>query len=136
MTYKGVNAYKTSTVNTADPVTLVSMLYDGATRAIRKARLHHENGNREGFYSETERTSLILGELLAALDMEQGDLPRTLSGIYTYCMARLTECTFDEPSNLDEVERHISRIANSWKTVAAGIRSGNAGMSMAEGASA
>ena len=136
MTYKGVNAYKTSTITTADPLTLVSLLYDGALKAVRKARLHHENGNRDGFYAETERTSLILGELLTALDMEQGDIPRQLSGIYTYCMARLAECTFDQPSNLDEVERHISRIARSWKTVVAGLRSGEAGTSTAEGARA
>ena len=69
-----------STATTADPVTLTTMLFDGAVKAIRKARLHHEGNNRQGFVKETERAYLIVGELFATLDMEQGELPERLGG--------------------------------------------------------
>ncbi len=39
-------AYRTVEATTADPVTLTTMLYDGAVKALKKARLHHENETR------------------------------------------------------------------------------------------
>ena len=84
-------AYQTVEATTADPVTLTTMLYDGGIKALRKARLHHESENRKAFLDETNRAYLIIGELLATLDMEQGEIPRTLAGIYAYCMRLIVE---------------------------------------------
>lgn len=122
----GADAYRTATINTADPVTLVSMLYDGALKAVRRARIHAEDGNRAAFFDQTERANLILGELFSALDMSQGELPATLSGIYSYCMRLLTEATPANTAGLDEVEQHIGRIAESWRTMAASLTTGPA----------
>jgi flagellar protein FliS len=117
-----INAYTASAVQSADPVTLTTMLYDGALRAIRKAdRLFQEN-NRPAFFEEVNRAYLIVGELLATLDLEQGDLPRQLSGIYTYCMRCLIEATTQGTGRLQEAEKHIARIADAWKQATAGLR--------------
>ncbi len=116
------DAYRTVTATTADPITLTTMLYEGGVSAIRRARLHHESNNRAGFVKETERAYLIIGELLATLDMEQGDLPRSLSGIYTYCMKCVLESTLGDMSKLDEAELHMTRIAEAWKTATAELR--------------
>lgn len=118
----GINAYRDSTVATADPVKLITLLYDGALKAIRKARLLREDGNRQGYFDQLEKANLILGELFAALDMSQGELPARLGGLYTYCMRLLVEASFDDTANLDEVEKHISRVAESWRTATAGLR--------------
>ncbi|MCL4230601.1 MAG: flagellar export chaperone FliS [Dehalococcoidia bacterium] len=122
MTTNAVDAYKTQGILTADPVTLTTMLYDGALKAIRKARLQHESGNTAGFAEQVERGSLIIGELLATLDMNQGELPRSLSGIYSYCLRMLLESTLGNLSGLDEAEKHIARIAESWKAAVASLR--------------
>lgn len=115
-------AYDTA-VTTADPVTLTTMLYDGALKAVRKARIHFEANNRDGFLRETNRAYLIVGELLATLDMDQGDLPKQLSGIYTYCMRLLIQSTLDDVKKLDEVELHIGKIGEAWKSATASLRS-------------
>lgn len=126
MTATGTDAYRTSTINTADPVTLVSMLYDGALKCVRKARIHAESNNRQAYFDQTERASLIIGELLASLDMSQGEIPNNLASLYTYCMRLLAEATPANGANLDEVERHIGRVAESWRSMAATLPRGAA----------
>lgn len=115
MSTNGYNAYKTIDVTTASPVTLTTMLFDGALKAIKKARLSFQNGDRQGFITQAMRASDIVGELFVSLDMEQGELPRLLGDIYVYCIRRLGEATLDDVAKLDEVEMHISRVANAWK---------------------
>ena len=126
MSTNAYDLYKTVTTTTADPITLTTMLFDGGVKAVRKARLHHESGNRAGFTRETERAYLILGELLATLDMEQGELPRKLSGIYTYCMRRIVESSLGDMSKLDEVEGHLIQLGLTWKKATGELRAGAA----------
>jgi flagellar protein FliS len=111
-------AYKQSTITTADPVTIVVMLFDGALKAVRKARIHHENQNRAGYAAEIQRASLIVGELLAALDMDQGEIPATLSGIYTYSLQCLMDAALGNVAKLDEVESYLRTIGTSWRQLA------------------
>lgn len=118
------NAYLTVTASTADPVSLTTMLYDGVLKSLKKARLFHEQCDLTRYADECERSFLIVGELLATLDMSQGELPQTLSGIYAYCLRCITSATTGDVSRLDEVERHIGQIASAWKTATESIRTG------------
>lgn len=122
MTTNKTSAYRESGILTADPITLTTMLFDGTLRAVKKARILHQDGNRDRYLDELQRASLILGELLASLDLEQGEIPKTLSGIYTYCIRLLTEAGLGDMKFLDEVEMHISRVATSWKAATAQLR--------------
>lgn len=124
-------AYQTVGTATADPVTLTTMLYDGALKAIRKARIHFQAGNRDGFLNETNRAYMIVGELLATLDLEQGELPRQMSGLYAYCMRLLTEATIGDTGKLDEVESHLGKIAAAWKQATAALNVPREGVSVA-----
>jgi flagellar protein FliS len=123
MSTSALNAYSTAPILTADPITLTSMLFDGALKAMRKARRFHEAGNRQGFIGEIDRAQLIVGELLATLDVSRGEIARNLSSIYAYCMRSLVESTLGDLSKLAEAEKHIGRIAQAWKTAAAQLRS-------------
>jgi flagellar protein FliS len=115
-------AYSSTSVLSADGVTLTTMLFDGGLKAIRKARLHHESGNRDGYLNEIERASLIVGELLTSLDLSQGDIPQQLSGIYTYCIRRLIDSTLQGPAPLTEVEANLTMIADAWKVATTGLK--------------
>ncbi|MDW8046808.1 MAG: flagellar export chaperone FliS [Chloroflexota bacterium] len=120
-------AYRTTTITTADPVTLTTMLFDGELKAMRRARMRFEEGKRKEFLDELERASLIVGELLATLDFERGgDLAKNLSAIYAYCLRRLTEATLGELDKLAEAEKHVGRIAEAWKQAVALYRAGQA----------
>lgn len=116
MTTEGYNAYRTVGTTTADPVTLTTMLYDGALKALRRARMFAQQGETQRFFDETGRAHLIVGELLATLDMEQGgEIARNLSALYVYCMRCIIEARADNTAMLDEAERHITRITDAWK---------------------
>ena len=122
MTSKAIATYQTVTATTADPVMLTTMLFDGGVKALKKARLHHEAKDRQGFVRETERAYLIIGELLATLDLEQGELPQRLSGIYAYCMRCIVESSLGDLAKLDEAEQHLTRIGEAWKASTADWR--------------
>jgi flagellar protein FliS len=122
MSTYAANAYRTVTTATADPVSLTTMLYDGALRSLKKARLFHEQRDLKRYGEECERSFLIVGELLTTLDLSQGELPKTLSGIYAYCLRCITAAAAGDVSKLDEVERHIGQIAGAWKTATESLR--------------
>ena len=102
------------------------MLFDGGVKAIKRAKMQFKSQNRLGFVNETERAYLIVGELLATLDMEQGKLPRTLSGIYAYYMRCIVESRLGDMSKLDEAKLHATRIGEAGNASTAGYRAENA----------
>lgn len=122
MTTNPYAAYRTVEAFTADPITLTSMLYDGCVKALKKAVIHFENGNRTGFSDETNRAYLIIGELLSTLDMSQGEISSNLADIYSYCMRLIVESSFGNLERLAECERHISTIGNAWKVATADLK--------------
>ena len=126
MTSNPYAAYRTVETTTADPITLTTMLYDGCVKALRKAALHWENGNRTGFNDETNRAYLIIGELLSTLDMSQGEISENLAGIYGYCLRLIVESSMGDLAKIGEVEGHISKIAEAWKTATASLRASRA----------
>jgi flagellar protein FliS len=126
MTNNPYSAYRTVEATTADPVTLTTMLYDGTVKALRKARLHYENHNLTGFNDETNRAYLIIGELRATLDMSQGEISENLAALYAYCLRLIVESSTGELQKLVEVERHISTIAEAWRTATSQLRASRA----------
>lgn len=122
MTSNPYAAYRTVETTTADPVTLTGMLFDGCVKALKKACMHFENGNRSGFNDETNRAYLIIGELRSTLDMSQGEIASGLAGIYGYCLRLIVESATTGPEKLHEVERHISAIAAAWKSATTDLK--------------
>ena len=94
MSRDAVAAYRSSNVTTADPVTLVVMLFEGALKAVRKARIHHEAGDLERYANEVERATLIIGELLTALDqaIRDGMAKSRNEFLVTAVRSQLAEC--------------------------------------------
>jgi len=126
MTSNPYAAYRTVEATTADPITLTSMLYDGCVKALKKACIHFENGNRTGFNDETNRAYLIIGELRATLDFSQGEIATNLADVYAYCMRLIIESSLGDLVKLREVERHISTIGDAWKTATADLKASRA----------
>jgi len=126
MTNNPYSAYRTVEATTADPITLTTMLYDGAVKALRKARLHHEGHNIPGFHDETNRAYLIIGELRATLDMSQGEISESLAAVYSYCLRLIIESSTGDLQKLVEVERHISTIGDAWRAATSQLRASRA----------
>lgn len=116
MSRNAYDAYSNTSVMSADGVTLTTMLYDGLLKAIKKARLFHESNNMKSYANEIERINLILGELIATLDLSQGKIPEQMSALYVYCMRATIECSIKGPGRLAEVEQIITNISTAWKS--------------------
>ena len=122
MSRTAYDVYTSTSVLSADGITLTTMLYDGLLKAVKKARLLHEVQNSNGYAREIERINLILGELISSLDLSQGQLPEQMSALYVYCMRATVDASLKGPARLSEVEAIIGNIATAWKQATAGMK--------------
>jgi len=110
------DAYLEERVLSADPLELVRVLYQAATRAVRKARGHLAAGEIAERARAISQAYRVLSELNRSLDHQRGgDLSRRLAGMYAYMMHRLLEANSqqrDEP--LAEVLGLLATLAEAW----------------------
>jgi len=120
--YASPQAYRESSVLTASPEQLVVMLYDGVGRFLRQAEhVLREGGEFETAHERMNRGEAIIDELLATLDMDQGQIAERLQSIYVYCKRCLTEARRDrEASKIALVGRLMAELRDAWAQVAQG----------------
>ncbi|MFQ3611820.1 MAG: flagellar export chaperone FliS, partial [Fimbriimonadales bacterium] len=66
----GTNRYLETAVETASPVRLVVMLYDGAIRFLNEAKQAIQNRDFETQNLKFQRAQRILAELISSLDFD------------------------------------------------------------------
>jgi flagellar protein FliS len=110
------DTYLENRIESADPIQLVRLLYQGATRWIREARRHLASGEIEARSRALSNAHAILTELTLSLDhVRGGELSVRLSHLYDYMQRRLLEANFrqvDEP--LAEVLGLLSTLGEAW----------------------
>lgn len=109
-----------SSVTTADPHKLISMLYQGALLAIANAKnsILRENISARG--AAISKAIAIIGEgLNASLDKSVGgDLAQNLSSLYDYMVMRLVSANLkNDMAALDEVARLLSDLKGAWDNI-------------------
>jgi flagellar protein FliS len=124
-------AYQAQAVETAGPVQLVIMLYDGAVAAIARAEhaLQGHSGDKfEVANRELTRAQDIVTELWLSLDHDQGGvIAANLASIYQHCLARLTRANLDKsPIHLPEVKSHLVELRDAFAGAAAQVAAGAA----------
>lgn len=119
-----------SGVNAADPHQLISMLYQGALRAIANAKNDITNENIPAKCSAISKAISIIDEgLNASLDKSVGgELVQNLSSLYEYMTMRLLTANLkNDMDALDEVARLLSDLKSAWESIrqptAAGVAS-------------
>ena len=118
------NPYRTNSVETAGPAQLVLMLFDRALVGILRARQASGPGALETVNHELMRAQDILTELLVTLDHERGgEIAGNLRSLYAFCIERLVEANVRKDMEiLDDVERILRPIRDSWAEACCGIR--------------
>lgn len=119
-----VSAYKSvgvdSSVATADPHQLISLLFDGAKAAIATAKGEMSRGNipQKGA-AISKAIDIIDNGLNASLNMDvDSDLPEKLNALYDYMVARLLHANLkNDPSALDEVATLLGEIHSAWNEI-------------------
>lgn len=119
-----LDTYRKNAVETASPLQLVVMLYDGALRFMDAGRRAMVAGNRWEKNQNLQRAQRILAELMSSLDMDKGEeVAKNLFALYSFCYSRLVEANLEDDTNLiDQPIRVLTELRDSWSKVEAGLR--------------
>ena len=113
-------AYRENSVMTATPEQLVVMLYDGAARFLRQAQAAMAEQAWLDANERLTRGEAIINELLATLDMDQGQVAERLQAIYVYCKRCLREARRERSGDkIALVVRLLGELREAWAQVAA-----------------
>lgn len=99
---------------------LITMLFDGAAAAMRKARVLHSVGETGGRGTALSKAIDIIDRgLRAALDFERGgELATQLDSLYEYMIRRLMLANLrGDMGMVSEVERLLDNVASAWKQI-------------------
>lgn len=123
-TMRGAAAYARvgveSSVMSATPHRLISMLFDGAQTSIRAARLHMQKGDVVEKGRAISRAIDIVNQgLLAALDPQQdGELVGRLEQLYEYVVRLLLQANLqNDEQKLDEAAGLLEDIGSAWREI-------------------
>ena len=120
MAYRNlVEEYKKNAVNSASPLKLVIMLYDGALRFMEsgKEAILQKDYSRQNDY--LQRAQKIVLELMSSLDMESGgEIAHNLMSLYSYVLQQLINANvYDQTDPVDTSIKIMSELRLSWMTL-------------------
>jgi flagellar secretion chaperone FliS len=113
------NAYKSNEVMTASRTKLVVMLYDGAIRNLKLAKLSIGDKNIEKTNTCIIKAQRILSEFMSTLNMEEGgDIAKNLMALYQYMYQRTIRANIEKkPEILDEVIGYLDELRGAWSQI-------------------
>lgn len=113
------NAYKTNQVTTASRTKLVVMLYDGAIRNLKLAKLSIGDKNIEKTNTCIIKTQRILSEFMSTLNFEDGgEIAKNLMALYQYMYQRTIRANIDKDAEiLDEVIGYLEELREAWSQI-------------------
>ncbi len=116
------NPYRTyveGAILTADPITLVQLLYTGAIEYVADARLKLVRGDVKGRSGAITNAIAILTELSWSLDHARGgQLSGNLAALYDYMQRRLMAANYEQAdAPLEEVENILGGLREAWLSI-------------------
>ncbi|WP_200917766.1 flagellar export chaperone FliS [Jeongeupia sp. HS-3] len=121
---KALNAYGQTSVemavDVASPHRLVTMLFEGAIKAVAMAKVHLEAGNIAEKGAATSKAIAIVDDgLRLSLDKTQGgDLAENLDALYEYISSQLLQANLrNDAAMFDEVQGLLSGLKQSWEAI-------------------
>jgi flagellar protein FliS len=120
-TTRGIDAYRRTEAQSASPIQLVVMLYDGALQSLSDARTAQTTGDMPRRAHALRRVAAILAECQSTLDLEHGGAVATeLDRLYSYMSTRLIDVTVKkDPTAIDELHKLMTPLRQAWAEAAA-----------------
>jgi len=112
-------SYRKLQIETADPATLILMLFDRAIVLLDKAKNEIlKKQYEEKGYSLTKANEII-AELSSSLDMEKGgEIAASLLRLYNFVMREIINADLNlNTKSLDNARRIVSEIRESWTSI-------------------
>ena len=111
--------YRNDAVNTASPMDLIIMLYDGCIKQIHLARLYEEDKNVAERSNAIQKAQDILDELMRSLDMGI-PLSADLLKLYDFMSEELYQANMKrDMARMEPVEAMLTELRDAWKEVKA-----------------
>ncbi|MBS1704534.1 MAG: flagellar export chaperone FliS [Armatimonadetes bacterium] len=113
---KHLQVYQNTTVQSASPLQLVIMLYDGAVRSIKQGELAMANGDLYQQNHHLTKAQKIVAELIACLDLEKGgEVATNLFALYSYIYNELVQANVeDQTEPLQRSLQVLEGLRASW----------------------
>ncbi len=114
--YKQIDAE--SDIRGADPIRLITLLFDGAEAALATAQAQlAANDLRGKSDSLTKAMAIIVEGLSASLSIEQGgELAERLKALYNYMVSRLIHANIHkDAAAITEVQQLLGEISGAWR---------------------
>ena len=116
----GASEYRRVAVETASPVRLVLMLYDGAIRFLKQAREAVDAGDltHKGHY--LGRCLAVIEELMGSLNLEAApEIAENLLGLYLRVIQLLSKANLSsDPLPMDEAAKLLVTLRDGWREAA------------------
>ncbi len=109
-----------SSVMSASPHKLITLLFDGALSALVKADIYMEQGNIAAKGNALSKAiDIISSGLKLGLDMDKGgELSRNLADLYDYCCRQLIQVNLhNDRGLLTQIRVLLTDIADAWKQI-------------------
>ncbi len=122
-TYRALSAYSNvdlvSAVNSASPLQLIVLLYDGAISSLAMAKGQMQDMKFAEKGRLISKSIGIIEGLRSVLDFEKGgDVSKNLSDLYEYMKHRLTIANLkNDPEGPAEVIRLLNELRSAWATL-------------------
>ncbi len=113
------DSYKKTQIETADPATLILMLFDRAIVLLDKAKKEIlEKDYEQKGYSLTKANEII-AELAGSLDMEKGgEIATSLKRLYGFVLQQIVDANENRDTNaIDNARRVVSELRESWASI-------------------
>lgn len=120
-TTRGIDAYRRTEAQSASPLQLVVMLYDGALRFLSEAKAAQATGDMPRRAHALRRVAAIIAECHATLDLERGGaVAAELDRLYSYVSTRLIDINVKRDATaIDEIHTLLTPLRNAWAEAAA-----------------
>lgn len=108
-------AYQQTRVETANPLQLVIMMYDGAIRFSNLAKKAMEKKDIQNTNYYLQRTQDIINELIITLNPEAGEISRNLERLYEYVNYSLIQANLNkDQAMLDNAIAILTTLRSGW----------------------
>ena len=125
------DAYLETRILSADPLELVSLLYQGALDAVHDARNYLAEGDIQARSQSICKVTAIVSELEASLNHQAGgSISQGLAELYQYIRLRLLDANIrQDDAMLGEVQALLATMAEAWRGIQKSSEQRNTAMS-------
>ena len=107
--------YRQTQVETAGPLELIIMMYDGAIRFCNQGKVAIEEKNFTQANKLLQRAQDIIDELNINLNMEAGEIAVNLRNLYEFISSKLIEANIKKDILLlDQMIELLTTLRSSW----------------------